>query len=72
MRRHRGCAWECVSELLSTYEMSYRSSVVLTSHMNFASLISHDDISPTSLTSMDLSDGAIWVGFYLMNELLYA
>jgi hypothetical protein len=60
MRSHRGCAWLSVSELLSTYEMSYRSSVVLISHMNFASLSSHDDISPTSLTSLDLSDGGVY------------
>ena len=62
MRSHRGCTRLYVSELLSTCEMSYRSSVVLISHMNFASLISHDDISPTSLTSMDLSDGGYMGG----------
>ena len=64
MRSHRGCAWLSVSELLSTYEMSYRSSVALISHMNFASLSSHDDISPTSLTSMDLSDGGYMSGVF--------
>lgn len=62
MRSHRGCTWVSVSELLSTYEMSYRSSVVLISHMNFTSLSSHDNISPTSLTSMDLSDGGYMGG----------
>ena len=51
-----------MSELLSTCEMSYRSSVVLISHVNFTSLSSHDDISPTSLTSMDLSDGGYMGG----------
>ena len=64
MRSHRGCTRLYVSELLSTCEMSYRSSVVLISHMNFASLISHDDISPTSLTSMDLSDGGYMGGVF--------
>ncbi len=67
MRSHRGCTWVSVSELLSTCEMSYRSSVVLISHMNFASLSSHDDISPTSLTSMDLLDGG-YMGGVLLDE----